>query len=109
MHSAALIANPLALVVYAYRVELHQNGAAFSTNTDNRIETITAKHEFALVFRMPPKRNVFTIAADVTGFHRFSSQNNLIIIPCRTEVRKIHCLTLGMTYIIVNTSGNLLY
>ncbi len=65
MHCAAFIAYSLAFAVYAYRVQLDQNGAAFRTYADNRVETITAEHVFTAAFRMFPERNIFCFTADM--------------------------------------------
>jgi hypothetical protein len=101
MHCAALVTYSFAFLVYTDGIELDQNRAAFSTYADQRIETVTAKHELASIFRVFPERNIFCLTADMTRFHKYFLQNSFFIIACRTGAKKIACLCL-MMYIIVN-------
>jgi hypothetical protein len=54
MHSAALIAYPLTVMIYPDRIQFDQNGTAFRTDANDSIEAIPAEHVFAAVARMLP-------------------------------------------------------
>jgi hypothetical protein len=70
MHSAALIAYPLTVMIYPDRIHFDQNGTAFSTDANDSNESIPAEHVFAAVAGCFHDETLCPIA-DITRFHRY--------------------------------------